>query len=92
MVVAAAVLVALVTFAADPALAADEVFSVNDIAVDETAETAARARARAFRVGQRDALGELLRRLTLRADHNQLPKVESESEDDEDDLDDFLTL
>lgn len=78
LVVAAAVLVALVTLTAGAAYAADEVFSVSDIAVDETADTAARARAKAFRAGQREALGELLRRLTLRADHNQLPKVESE--------------
>jgi hypothetical protein len=78
MAVAAAVLAALVTFVADPAVAADDVFSVSEIAVDETADTAARARAKAFQAGQRKALGELLRRLTLRADHNRLPKVESE--------------
>lgn len=76
--VAAAVLVAFVAFVANPAVAADEVFSVSDIAVDETAETASRARAKAFRVGQREALAQLLRRLTLRADHGQLPKVDNE--------------
>jgi hypothetical protein len=78
MAVAAAVLAALVTFVADPAVAADDVFSVSEIAVDETADTAARARAKAFQAGQRKALGELLRRLTLRADHIRLHKVESE--------------
>jgi hypothetical protein len=78
LVVAAAVLVTLVTLATGAAYAAEDVFSVRDIAVDETAETAARARAKAFRVGQREALGELLRRLTLRGDHGQLPEVDNE--------------
>ncbi len=60
------------------AVAADDVFTVHDIAVDETADTAQRARAAAFRAGQRAALAQMLQRLTLRADHGRLPQVENE--------------
>ena len=60
------------------AAAADDVFTVSGIPVDQTANTASAARAAAFRRGQRDALATLLRRLTLRADHERLPAVEKE--------------
>ncbi|MDH3737713.1 MAG: DUF2066 domain-containing protein [Alphaproteobacteria bacterium] len=64
--------------AGQSAVAGDEVFSVGDIAVDETAATASQARAAAFRNGQRAALTTLLRRLTRRSDHSNLPQVDSE--------------
>lgn len=58
--------------------AAADVFSVGDISVDETADTASAARATAFRRGQRAALTMLLQRLTLREDHDRLPAVDNE--------------
>jgi hypothetical protein len=58
--------------------AAANVFTVTEISVDETANTAAAARGAAFRRGQRKALTTLLQRLTLRADHARLPSVERE--------------
>ena len=64
--------------AGSSAIAANEVFSVGNIEVDETAATAARARAAAFRSGQRAALTAMLQRLTRRSDHARLPRVESE--------------
>jgi len=60
------------------AAAATDVFLVRGISVDETADTAAAARAAAFRRGQREALNILLRRLTQRADHGRLPAVDAE--------------
>jgi hypothetical protein len=64
--------------AGNSAAAVDEVFLVDGIAVDETAETATAARSVAFRHGQRMALATLLRRLTLRTDHERLPEVDNE--------------
>ncbi len=58
--------------------AAADVFTVSGISVDETADTAAAARAAAFRRGQRAALATMLRRLTLRTDHGRLPAVDKE--------------
>lgn len=55
---------------------AQEVFTVTDVRVDATAETAAAARETALAEGQRRALGRLLERLTLRADHARLPALE----------------
>ena len=74
---AAGVVVAVLAFIpAAPATA--DVFTVSDIALDETADTAAAARAAAFRRGQRLALATVLRRLTQRADHARLPTVDRE--------------
>lgn len=70
--------VAVWTSAANSAAAADDVFTVGGISVDETADTAAAARSVAFRRGQRAALATLLRRLTLRTDHGSLPSVDTE--------------
>ncbi len=64
--------------AGTPAVAADDVFVVGGISVDETAATAAAARAAAFQLGQQAALAKLLRRLTQRTDHSRLPPVETE--------------
>jgi hypothetical protein len=75
----AAVALALVgAVAVWAAPAAANVFTVTEISVDETANTAAAARGAAFRRGQRKALTTLLQRLTLRADHGRLPSVERE--------------
>lgn len=70
--------VALWTSAGNPAAAAEHVFTVGGISVDETADTAAAARSVAFRRGQRAAMATLLRRLTLRTDHGRLPSVDTE--------------
>lgn len=70
--------VALWTSAGNPAAAAEDVFTVGGISVDETADTAAAARSVAFRRGQRAAMATLLRRLTLRTDHGRLPSVDTE--------------
>lgn len=78
LVLALASTVALWTSAGGSAAAAEDVFSVAGISVDETADTASAARSRAFRSGQRAALATLLRRLTLRTDHRRLPKVKNE--------------
>lgn len=58
--------------------AAADIFSVSGISVDETADTAAAARAKAFRRGQREALNILLRRLTQRSDQARLPTVDAD--------------
>lgn len=76
LTIALAALIALASAA--PAQTASRVFSVTNISVDESADTAAAARAAAFRRGQREALSVLLRRLTLRSDHARLPEVERE--------------
>jgi hypothetical protein len=78
LVLALASTVVLWMSAGDSAAAVDEVFLVGGIAVDETAETAAAARSVAFRHGQRMALATLLRRLTLRTDHERLPEINNE--------------
>ena len=78
LVVALATTVAVWTSAGGSTAAADNVFSVSGIAVDNTADTAAKARAAAFRSAQRAALTALFQRLTLRTDHARLPKVDSE--------------
>ena len=55
-----------------------EVFSISGIKVDETSETAAKARDVAFAKGQKLALSILLRRLTRDEDVNSLPIVDDE--------------
>ncbi|SLN48616.1 DUF2066 domain-containing protein [Oceanibacterium hippocampi] len=69
-----AVVSLLACLAAGDALARD-IFSVEGIAVDRSAASAAEARVQALRDGQREALGLLLRRLTLKADHGRLPSL-----------------
>ncbi|MDP6689069.1 MAG: DUF2066 domain-containing protein [Alphaproteobacteria bacterium] len=56
----------------------DDVFAVRGLAVDVTAESAVEARREALREGQRRALGQILRRLTLRTDHLSLPDPDDE--------------
>mgnify|MGYP003979443031 FL=1 len=50
-----------------------DIFTVQGLAVDVTAESAVAARRQAMREGQRQALNILLRRITLRTDHLSLP-------------------
>ena len=57
--------------------AADDVFTVRDIAVDVTADSAAAARARAIAEAERIALATLLRRLTRRDDWPRLPQTDA---------------
>lgn len=78
LILALASTVAVWTSAGDSAAAAEDVFTVGGIAVDETAATATAARSVAFRRGQRAAMTALLKRLTRRADHGRLPPVDNE--------------
>jgi hypothetical protein len=55
-----------------------DVFEVGDVAVDVTAETAAKAREQALAEGQTRAFRQLLERLTLRIEHGGLPELSSE--------------
>ncbi len=72
--VAPLLILALSSLASGGAYAgANELFTVTDVKVDATAATAAAAREVALPEGQSQALGILLRRLTLRADHANLP-------------------
>jgi len=57
---------------------AQSVFTVSDLAVDEQAETASAARAKALADGERRAFYTLLRRLVIRADWEYLPQLEQE--------------
>ena len=54
-----------------------EVFTVGNVAVDATAETAAAARTAAVADGERRAFRRLLERLTLAADRGRLPTVDA---------------
>lgn len=54
----------------------DRVFTVERVAVDVTARTAARARSLAIAEGQREALDSLFARLTLREDADRLPLLD----------------
>lgn len=51
------------------------VFTVEDVAVDATAQSAAQAREAALARGQAEAFNRLLARLTLRADAQRLPRL-----------------
>ncbi len=66
--------------AAQPAQARN-VFEVSDVAVDVTAEAAAEARKQAHRDGKSRAFQKLLERLTLRIEHQGLPKLTVEDID-----------
>ena len=56
-----------------------DIFAVQGLAVDVTAESAVAARRQAMREGQRRALNLLLRRITLRTDHLSLPDPSDEA-------------
>ncbi len=55
-----------------------DAFTVSNIHVDVTANTASAARKEALSVGEKEAFNSLLRRLTMRIDHNRLPKLNAE--------------
>lgn len=65
--------------AAGPARAQDagDVFTVRDVAVDETAATAGEARQAALAVGQRRAFRRLIRRLVPESRQSQVPEVDA---------------
>ncbi len=58
------------------AAARADVFTVSDVAVDATADTAAAAREQALLDGQRQAFRRLVERLALRKDLDKLPPVD----------------
>jgi hypothetical protein len=66
---------ALALLAAAPGARADAVFTVDGLAVDQTAETAAAAREAALAEGQARALRRLMQRLTVSVDWPRLPKL-----------------
>lgn len=68
-------LAALALLLSRPAAAAEEVFTVSNVSVDETAATAAAARERAIEAGQRQALMRLVARLAPAAAAQQLPRL-----------------
>jgi hypothetical protein len=74
LVIALCVLGGRVT-SADPLT---DVFTVRNVPVDETARTAAAARAESIRRGQRQALNFLFQRIVLRADDELLPVLPDE--------------
>lgn len=57
---------------------ANEVFTVQGIKVDVTAETAAKARTQALAQGERMAFAKLIERLTMRIDRELLPELSAE--------------
>ncbi|MFQ5535637.1 MAG: DUF2066 domain-containing protein, partial [Sphingomonadales bacterium] len=57
----------------------EEIFTVTNVSVDVTAQTAARARSMAVAGGQREALAQLFARLTLREDAGRLPVLDDPS-------------
>jgi hypothetical protein len=75
------VLCVLGTVSSQGAKAAD-LYTVRGVHVDVTAASASEARSIAQAKGQRDALGELMRRLTLAADWGRLPQVDDPTTQD----------
>ena len=56
-----------------------DVFTVANVHVDESAAAAAGARDTALARGERRAFDELMRRLTVRADRDRLPRPNAET-------------
>ena len=54
------------------------VFTVANVYVDVTAKTASAARKKALEKGEKEAFNLLLKRLTMRIDHNRLPVLDPE--------------
>ena len=76
LVIGGALVTAAPRLAAQAALDAQDIYTISGIAVDERAETAARARDLALIDGQRRAWQRLLRRLVLAIDHARLPALD----------------
>lgn len=76
LVIGGALITAAPRPAAQSALDSQDIYTISGIAVDEQAETAARARDLALIDGQRRAWQRLLRRLVLAADHARLPALD----------------
>ena len=57
----------------------DDIYTVQGLAVDETARSALAARGQALRVGQRRALALVLRRITQRSDYPALPNPDDKA-------------
>ncbi len=73
------VLCVLGGFGAIPAFAAGvDIYEVQGVNVDVSAETAAKAREKALADGERDAFNQLLRRLTLAGDRDRLPNLDKD--------------
>ncbi|MFM2130420.1 MAG: hypothetical protein RL477_1966 [Pseudomonadota bacterium] len=79
---ASAVLVPLWAGPAARAAEDPEAFTVRSVAVDATADTAARARDQALAAGQLAAFNRLLARLTLASDRDKLPAISTEAVSD----------
>ena len=71
-------LVSQIAFGSLPASAGD-LFTVKDVHVDVTGDSAAAARGVAQAQGQREALTELMKRLTLPEDWDRLPPVDDQT-------------
>lgn len=76
LVIGGALVTAAPRLAAQAALDSQDIYTISGIAVDERAETAARARDLALIDGQRRAWQRLLRRLVLAVDHARLPALD----------------
>ena len=76
LVIGGALVTAAPRLAAQAALDSQDIYTISGIAVDERAETAARARDLALIDGQRRAWQRLLRRLVLAVDHARLPTLD----------------
>lgn len=72
--VAVALAAAAAVLSPGSARAADEVFTVPDVAVDATAQTASAARERALQEGQRRAFERLMHKLTPASERSRLPR------------------
>jgi len=68
----------LASFSANPAAAGRNIYEVQGVNVDVSAETASKAREQALAIGERDAFNRLMRRLTMAADRERLPNLDKD--------------
>lgn len=76
---AAAVFAVAVLLPGGPAAAKVDLYTVQGISVDESAPSTAQAKRAAMAEARAEAFGTLLRRLTLRSDHDRLPDADPEA-------------
>ena len=76
---AAAVFVVAVLLPGGPAAAKVDLYTVQGISVDESAPSTAQAKRAAMAEARAEAFDTLLRRLTLRSDHDRLPDADPEA-------------